>query len=83
MSVQWKDIKGLEGLYKISNTGIVISVRRISTYKDGRSKIIKEKILKQSDNGKGYNSFYFYDLNQINLLYYILFHYQIVLIFFL
>ena len=71
MNIEWKDIKGFEGLYKISNTGLVISVERISVYKDGRSKIIKEKILKQSDNGNGYNKVNLFDLNHKAKNYYI------------
>lgn len=50
----WKPIKDYEGLYEISNFGRVRSLERIITYKDGRSKHIKEKILKPYKSRKGY-----------------------------
>lgn len=40
----WKDIKGYEGLYQVSNLGRIKSLRT-------------NKILKLSNNGKGYNVF--------------------------
>lgn len=43
---QWKDIKGFEGLYQVSNEGRVKSL--------GNDKSRKEKILKGRNNGKGY-----------------------------
>ena len=44
----WKDIKGFEGLYKISNLGNVKSVERTILRKNGRTLYVKEKILKPS-----------------------------------
>ncbi len=46
----WKDIEGYEGLYQVSNFGRIKSLKRTSLM--GRS--LKEKILKQSKNTKGY-----------------------------
>ena len=43
---EWKDIKGFEGIYQISNYGRVKSL--------GNSKNRKEKILKQVINNDGY-----------------------------
>ena len=40
---EWRDIKGYEGIYKISNKGNVKSLCRISRH----GRFIKEKILKQ------------------------------------
>lgn len=48
----WKDIKGYEGLYQISNMGRVKSLDRITS--DGRC--IKSKYLKIGDNNKGYKN---------------------------
>lgn len=39
----WKDIKGYEGLYQISNTGKVKSLTRYINSKSGRKLLIKEK----------------------------------------
>lgn len=42
----WKDVFGYEGLYQVSNLGRVKSL--------GNGKIRKEKILKPTNNGRGY-----------------------------
>lgn len=42
----WKDIVGFEGLYQVSNLGQIKSVQRVIVRSDGRSKSIKERILK-------------------------------------
>jgi hypothetical protein len=42
----WKDIPEYEGLYQVSNWGRVKSLERVIIYKDGREKILPEKILK-------------------------------------
>jgi hypothetical protein len=42
----WKEIKGYEGYYEVSNRGRVRSLDRV--------RIIKGKVLKQMDNGSGY-----------------------------
>jgi len=48
----FKDIKGFEGFFQISNYGRVKRLYRLSS--DGR--VLKEKFKKLSDNGTGYNS---------------------------
>lgn len=50
----WKDIEGYEGLYQVSNEGNVKSLKREITYKDGRKKLIKERILKKILSDLGY-----------------------------
>lgn len=57
---EWKDIKGYEGLYQVSDKGRVKSLARLSkrinpkTYR-GTTILIGEKILKQSCQTNGYN----------------------------
>ena len=50
----WKDIKGYEGLYQISNLGNVKSLKRNRfNYRLQRMIVVnKEKLLKQSFDGK-------------------------------
>lgn len=63
----WKDVKGYEGLYKISNYGRVKSIKRKVKNKNG-FRIVDEKILKPIINNKGY---YIYGLSKqgkINIL---------------
>ena len=43
---EWKDIKGYEGLYQVSNLGRVKALSRTVPYKDGYTKTIRERILK-------------------------------------
>lgn len=50
----WKDIKGFEGLYQVSNLGRVKSLERIITRKNGITLPIKEKILQYGIDRKGY-----------------------------
>lgn len=52
----WKDIKGYEGLYQISNLGRIKSYDRYTNSSLKNNNIIcrKGKILKQSDDGSGY-----------------------------
>lgn len=47
---QWKDIKGFEGLYKISNLGRVKSLKRL----DSIGRRVKERILRFKVNRYGY-----------------------------
>ena len=51
----WKDIKGFEGIYQVSNQGEVKSLER-KTFNNGTKKqnIIKEKILKKPLDKDGY-----------------------------
>ena len=50
MNVIWKDIKGYEGIYQISNFG---EVMRLMSY-DSRNHLRNSKILKQRKNKDGY-----------------------------
>lgn len=50
MIEEWKDIKGFEGYYQISNLGRVKSVERYSAQKH----LIKEKLLNIHHNNSGY-----------------------------
>lgn len=43
----WKDIKGYEGLYQVSNLGRVKSLRRLVKFSNGSIREYPEKILKQ------------------------------------
>lgn len=55
MTEIWKDIQGFEGLYQISNNGRVKSLERLVNNKNGK-RIVKEKVLKNQINSKGYYS---------------------------
>ena len=50
----WKDVKGYEGLYEVSNHGRVKSLARLVEYVDGRSYVKDEKILSTPPNTDGY-----------------------------
>ena len=50
----WKDIKGYENLYKVSNLGRVKSLKRIVKESRLGTKIVPERILKNRINSKGY-----------------------------
>jgi len=50
----WKDIKGYEGLYQVSNIGRVKSLERTVTRKNGSKLPVKERILKPKANPSGY-----------------------------
>lgn len=50
----WRDIEGYEGLYQVSNEGRIKSLQREIVYKDGRKKILKEKILHNFLSDLGY-----------------------------
>lgn len=50
---EWRDIKGYEGMYQVSNLGNVKSIERKAW--NGRGyRVIKERIMKTYDNGYGY-----------------------------
>ena len=46
----WKNIKGYEGLYQVSNKGNVKSLNRFRS----NGGVLKERVLKQSNDGHGY-----------------------------
>ena len=50
----WKDIKGFEGLYQVSDIGRVKSLERTVTRKNGRKQTIRERILKPWTAYNGY-----------------------------
>lgn len=50
----WKDIEEYEGYYQVSNLGNVKRLGGIVMMKDGRTKTVKEMVLKQSLAGRGY-----------------------------
>ena len=50
----WKDIKGYDGIYQISDRGRVKSVYRVTKYVTGRTRTEKERVLKQEVNLHGY-----------------------------
>ena len=50
----WKNIKGYEGLYQVSNMGRVKSLERTIIKKDGRKQTVKERILKGTPDKDGY-----------------------------
>ena len=50
----WRDIEGYEGLYQVSDCGRVKSLQRKITYKDGREKVLQEKILHNFLSDLGY-----------------------------
>ena len=50
----WKDIKGFEGYYQVSNKGNVRSLTREQTTKRGVTKRYQGKLLKQRPNSSGY-----------------------------
>lgn len=51
----WKDIKGYEGLYQVSNLGRVKSLdKKIDDYRGKEVRLIKGKIMNTTDNGHNY-----------------------------
>ena len=51
---EWRDIKGYEGYYQISNWGRVKSLKRTVWDSRGCYRKVAERILKAGDNGHGY-----------------------------
>jgi hypothetical protein len=51
---QWKPVLGYEGLYEVSDQGRVRSVDRWLNCRDGQRQWHRGKLLKQLDNGNGY-----------------------------
>ena len=50
----WKDVKGYKNIYQVSNLGRVKRLSRTVKGKNNTNRLLKEKILKCSDNGYGY-----------------------------
>lgn len=53
---KWKYINGYEGIFQVSTYGRVKSLKRLIIKKNGQRIELNEKILHQSDNGKGYKT---------------------------
>ena len=54
----WKDIKGYEGLYQVSNMGRIKSIDRYVPRKNGKLQHVYGKIMTSFDNGRGYKQVY-------------------------
>lgn len=54
MTEIWKDIKGYEGLYQVSNHGNVKSIDRIVCYRSGREALHRGRLLIQHQRTGGY-----------------------------
>lgn len=54
MMEKWRDVKGYEGLYQISNYGRVKSLFRKVNCKGGKFRNVPERIMKTYINSKGY-----------------------------
>lgn len=54
MSDIWRDIPGFEGCYQASDAGMVRSLGRTVTYKDGRIARVPGKVLTPAVDGRGY-----------------------------
>jgi hypothetical protein len=52
----FKDVKGYEGIYQVSNFGRVKSLERKVRHSQGGYKIVKEKIMKSASVSRGYLS---------------------------
>lgn len=50
----WKDVVGYEGVYQVSNEGVVKRIPHYSTTKDGVKKYLNERILCPVENFRGY-----------------------------
>lgn len=53
-NIEWRDVVGYEGFYKVSSDGVVKSVERVVVTKDGKSFHYKEKCLKPYNGHGGY-----------------------------
>ena len=51
---EWRDIKGYEGLYQVSDKGRVKSLERVTIRKNGKKLPVKERIMKSSIDKDGY-----------------------------
>ena len=51
---EWKDIKGYEGIYQVSDLGRVKSLHRVVSHAKSGILTIKERMLKNIQDTKGY-----------------------------
>lgn len=56
----WKDVKGYEGLYQVSNLSRIKALPKTKLFSDGRLYNYPEKILKFYSKPKGYPTMHFY-----------------------
>ena len=71
LNIEWKPIKGFEGLYEMSNTGIVKALPRYKHSERG-DYYTKEKTLKQTNSRSEYYRVPLTDKNHIkNIIQYI------------
>lgn len=63
MNEEWRDIKGYEGLYQVSNYGRVRSVARIVTWKNNQLKSYKSRIMKVRQKNGYYTVSLYKDFN--------------------
>ena len=54
MKEEWRDIKGFDGLYQVSNQGEVRSLERIVKAPAGRTRPVKAIVLRPMSNMSGY-----------------------------
>lgn len=64
---EWRDIKGYEGLYQVSNMGRVKSLARL----DSKNRKVKERIRKQRISNVGYPCVSLYDKKGASILWYV------------
>lgn len=69
MKEEWRDVRGYEGYYQVSNLGRIKSLARFVLHKNGRKVKRKERILKPSKMGDGYLSVCFRVCNNVNKQY--------------
>ncbi|MED1908548.1 MULTISPECIES: NUMOD4 motif-containing HNH endonuclease [Cytobacillus] len=55
-SEEWRDVRGFEGYYKVSNAGSVKSLGKVITNSKGIRRVFKERILTQTINSTGYKT---------------------------
>ena len=65
----FSSIRGYEGFYEISSFGIVRSVSRTITYKDGRTFKYSSHIISHGDNGNGYHFVHLWKNNKSKRFY--------------
>jgi hypothetical protein len=65
MKEEWRDVVGYEGIYQVSNTGLVKSLDRIVLYKNGISYNKKGVLLSERTNPKGYRGVGLYKENKV------------------
>lgn len=62
----WKEVKGYEGIYEVSNLGKIKSLERVIVCKNGTTRTVKSKILHPKKSNSGY-----LEVNLINKMKYV------------